>query len=218
MKNKNLLNCKVVMLPVVNKSFLHLNLYNNKLFVTDYLTYGNEESGQRHLYLVSKRDIKPDDWCLLFDDFGKLFTDRPQQYKPEKYHVLNKGLRKIEATTDPSLKYPVEQNVLGEKFNDYFSIPQIPQSFIGSYEKANGKIEEVNIEMEVIKSATFEPCVEFLIPKTREDNTVIIHQSKTYTRGEVSVLLNQLSQDTYNFPVNRSDRKEYLNKWIEENL
>lgn len=39
--------------------------------------------------------IHPGDWCLLFDDFGNLFSDTPQQYTGADGQVLNNGLRKI---------------------------------------------------------------------------------------------------------------------------
>jgi len=58
-----------------------------------------------HLYITSSEEIKEGDWALMFDDFGNLFLcDKPQQYLGiEKGHHLNKGLRKIILTTDPTL-------------------------------------------------------------------------------------------------------------------
>lgn len=58
-----------------------------------------------HIYITSDEEIKEGDWALMFDDFGNLFLcDKPQQYLGiEKGHHLNKGLRKIILTTDPTL-------------------------------------------------------------------------------------------------------------------
>ena len=59
----------------------------------------------KHIHITSDEEIKEGDWTLMFDDFGNLFLcDKPQQYLGiEKGHHLNKGLRKIILTTDPTL-------------------------------------------------------------------------------------------------------------------
>lgn len=122
---------------------------------------------------------------------------------------------KIEASTDSSL-----------------GLLQIPQSFIEAYVKADGKIEEVNIEMEKYKSSNSGNTADIIENghhgdlyriKTREDNTVIIYQSKTYTIEEVINLIAKAFKAGYErsysgYPNTDNHTKPNIDKWIEENL
>jgi len=102
----------------------------------------------QHLHILSNEQIKVDDWCIMLDDVGNVFST-PQQYiNPETQH-LNKGLRKIIATTDTSLKSKI-------KYDTHISIKsiaQIPQSFIAyfisEYNKGN-IINKIFLEVEEI--------------------------------------------------------------------
>jgi hypothetical protein len=143
----------------------------------------------QHLYLVSDTEPQVDDWIILIDRVEKVLSiSKEGSDEPRIKHTSSNEKRgfafsyhnhckKIEATTDKSITYAVPQNVLGDKFNDYYPIPQIPKSFIEVYAKANGDIKEVNIEMEKSFHGYFNEGGEdwrFKI-KTRDDGTVIIH-------------------------------------------
>lgn len=66
-----------------------------------------------------------------------------------------------------------------EKLND---VPQIPQSFIKEYVKLNGKIDEVEVEYELIESCLPMPKIhirnDFWRIKVDLNNCVIIHPIK----------------------------------------
>jgi len=60
----------------------------------------------KHLYATVSQDIEPikkGDWCLLFDDYGTVMS-QPQQWLGKG--ILNNGLQKIIATTDPKFTHP----------------------------------------------------------------------------------------------------------------
>ncbi len=94
-----------------------------------------------HLYFVSDRKIKDGDYCInnSTDDF------------PSEVFKWSKDCRlicnKIEATTDTSL--PLFKDLTGRGLHtiECGKIPQIHQSFVEVYFKAEGKINEVSIEI-----------------------------------------------------------------------
>lgn len=153
--------CRVVMMATEDENARVCRYTNGKLaYNSDILAYHTNQ----HLYFTSERDILPGDWCLFFDSFDNLWTDRPLQYDPQQGHVLNKGLRKVEATTNRDL-----------------ILPLVPQSFIENYVRENGGIKEVNIEMGETLSGDFREVmlsrgqvVGYPSPKTGVDNSVII--------------------------------------------
>lgn len=96
----------IYLIPTDQPSMLHKafdEVFILSIFPT--LTNGLYKSVPYFLYITSEEEIKEGDWTLMFDDFGNLFLcDKPQQYLGiEKGHHLNKGLRKIILTTDPTL-------------------------------------------------------------------------------------------------------------------
>jgi hypothetical protein len=96
----------IYLIPTDQPSMLHKafdEAFILSIFPT--LTNGLYKSVPYFSYITSDEEIKQGDWTLMFDDFGNLFLcDKPQQYLGiEKGHHLNKGLRKIILTTDPTL-------------------------------------------------------------------------------------------------------------------
>lgn len=75
-------------------------------------------------HYVSNEEIKEGDWILMFDDFGNLFLgNEPKQYLGEKAgHHLNKGLRKVIATTKTSLECQQVVDYVEELANEYLAI------------------------------------------------------------------------------------------------
>lgn len=114
-------------------------------------------------------------------------------------------------------------------------IALIPESFITAFVKSNGTITEVLVEWEEVVKMRNEIECEFestgyiswvkvnratydlrkqqgIIKKLklREDNTVIISPSKTYTREEVIEIVSKL--------YNKTGLTQEFHKWIEQNL
>lgn len=103
-----------------------------------------------------------------------------------KYVNQTDNVLKIIATTDISL-----------------GLPLIPKSFVEAFVKKQGKITEANVEFDTITLAT------------REDNTVIIHQAKTYSREDVEKLLEaqrELCAKKY------SDNAISTLKWVKKSI
>jgi len=156
-------------------------------------------NSKNQLYLVSNREIKVGDWFINIGDndinVAQIVTDEVVQYLEEEYlQTASKlKLRRIEASTDPSL-----------------NLPLIPQSFIEAYVKANGKIDEVSIE-------TYMGDAKLI--KTREDNTVIIHPTRTYTLEEMKSVHAYGCRFMFDKKsLTKREREENFDKWIEENL
>lgn len=79
----------------------------------------------QHLYLVSDREIKKDNW--IWDKRDNWFG---QADKPMHPDYIKENYRRVEATTDKSL-----------------NLPLIPHSFIQEYVDKQGKIDKVAIQL-----------------------------------------------------------------------
>ncbi len=170
---------KVVMLPTEKASIISL-IPHNKLETT--LTGKPISSGNNHhLYIISNDEIKGGDWCIN----RNLDTIYKIDSRDSLSHIHLRW-NKIVCSTDKSMT------------------PNcwIPDSFVQAYIKAynEGKeITEVDLEMETF----YEPIHDGMGHlknhkiKTRPDNTVIIHQSKTYTSQEVMELIKKAHNNGY---------------------
>ena len=118
-----------------------------------------------HLYIVTDDEIKEDDWCILIGDCGGVMST-PQQWLGKG--VLNDGLRKIIATTDPELSeinqcdgcqkglliddgIHRDEQMFGIACtkNRYKQLPQPSKAFIEEHCKVGG-IDEVEVEYEPV--------------------------------------------------------------------
>ena len=162
----------------------------------------------QHLYLVSNNEVKLGDWWVYIDMSG-LPICIFQHTKDSKIFPDDLD-RKIEVTTNEDI------------ISDYITsgitfVPSIPKSFIDAYIKSNGTITEVSIEMiedyDILPTGQMDNGI--FLPKTRSDNTAIIHQSKTYTRDEVISFIKDFRNGI--ITVNEIEIQK-TNKWIEENL
>ena len=224
--------CRVVMLDAAwieaSKSNRVFTNNWNKSLVYGNFNYANQDWNFKHIYITSDDEIKDGDWCLFFwADGGQLGSSKPQQYQPKKGHVLNKGLRKIIATTDASLKLPIPES-LAEYPMSYTpkSLPKPSEKFIESYVEAHNKgvkIERILVEWEYkeiwddinsLSIPTRKPDAIISKPKLKEDNIVIKKVKDSWSRDEVCNLLNEYRVYTWKNGSTAHD----LSKWIEENL
>lgn len=175
------------------------------------LNYGAEAMAStnnigQHLYIISDDEIKEGDKGWLFED-GRI--------KSVCRFDCTNGLggirptdKKIVATTDITL---------GDIFHP--DLPQLPESFIQAYIKAyNAGKPITEVDLEVVPGV----CVgepDFVI-KTRPDNTVIVHQSKMYSRDEVNKLLQDCAIHFGVLNPSKDDGRilNQINKWIQDNL
>ena len=219
---ENQMKCKVVMLSTTNKvdgnSKIVISNQNGKLITGN--AVGNSEQNN-HLFLVSEDTIKEGDYIL------DLVLN--EVYKPVNIQYSNQTSNevKIVATTDTTL-----------------NLPLIPISFLEAYCKANGKIDEVMIEIEQypvdmhgneilwaakgiqnITAVHSDTCCdndkEYVASyhktrvKTRPDNTVIIHRMKTqWTRDEVKHLM----YDVMQIALHWKDNPDICSDWIDSKI
>jgi len=135
----------VVMLPTnekASKSVINLDNDNELIHIDNYIP--KLECGNQHFYILSDEEIKEGDWCIMLDSFGNVFSN-PQQYNDPKTQHLNKGLRKIIATTDDSID--------GFYRGYAYQLPQPSESFIEAFVESFNKgqqITEVMVECETV--------------------------------------------------------------------
>lgn len=213
---------KVVMLPTEKapiKGDLLITLLG-KLKVSEIdIIKATKEYKTQHLYILSDDEIKEGDWYLYFDLkgvslFPMKFDDKNQPDDLDK---------KIVATTDNSLSLFKDLTGKGLHTIECGKLPQLNESFIQAFIKAynEGKpITEVDLEMVATipnnlpkdtsgKTVSFDAIYAL---KTRPDNTVIVHQSKMYSRDEVIKLFGKFYKDHDIVSI------VFLNKWIKDNL
>lgn len=211
--NINLKLCNVVMITTDKESKLHLIPKNSITYTSKAIT--TNECEEQHLYLTSPDEIKEGDWYILFDKALDGSHILKTVYKASKLRIdsIKKmpscEFKKIIASTDAELG---SWELGSEKTGGIKKlIPHIPDSFIQAFVKSNGNIKEVNVEWEWKDSSNKDYKGEI---KIREDNTVIIHQCRTYTRDEVIEFIKD-----YRESILCLDKDIGLNrKWIEENL
>lgn len=221
---------KVVMLPTEKASNLWLQP-NNLLRLANSLKEVGIAKPQ-HLYVLSDDEIKEKDWWFDGVNVRNDFT---------KWTKYQKGFdKKIIATTDKLItncQCNSNPHKLTCDFNYREYLPQLPELFIEAYIKAynEGKpITEVNLEYKyTINNKPLTHGNSHITPsitiKTRLDNTVIVHQSKMYSRDEVETLIKQFANECehnkelmcYNGRLgngNKDWRNTDLENWLKENL
>jgi hypothetical protein len=219
--------CKVIMLPTNNLTFIRFNKSLNIISpdISDYGVKVNNYISCQHLYITSDDKIKEGDWCIMFDDLGNIFSN-PQQYKPIEGHILNKGLRKIIATTDTSLTTPYMTGKRQQEINGVPQVkplPKLSQELIQAY--CNKPFDE--IEVEYVYRGHFNMPSEHwdCILKTDQSNNIITSFIKdSYSREEVIGLFELLTYEMAQKIIgNRKSKYPYEHDiipqdWIKENL
>jgi hypothetical protein len=128
--NKETINCQVVMLPNLERNLPEhrwgewkITLDNNKLDYKQYV-HSTGLDVYQHLYFTSNEVIKEGDWCYSIR--AEMIFQAPDLSK----ELLGCGVRKIIASTDPSL-----------------GLPAIPTIWIKDvFVSSNGSIKEVKLE------------------------------------------------------------------------
>jgi len=211
---------KVVILSTnkIEDSQLMLQGSNKKLSISHpnchNVNSNNIWQGQ-HLYILSDDEIKEGDW--VYDNYRKALLLAPNKNNVDFFNMTSNRYKKIVTTTDKSLYYESTKDI-GIKLKGLQQLAQLPESFIKAYIKAYNEgnpITEVDLELEAnTLLEDGDDLSQMWKIKTRQDNTVIIHQSKMYTKNEVVELLElMLNHHTHSF-----NNFGWLKKWIEKNL
>lgn len=205
---------KVVMLPTeeaINDYSLVL-LPNNKLQIMspsdmiDYLDSQSNATKRQELYIISDDD-KEGDWYIDNRVIDTPIVSNTPMHKDKIF-----ACKKIVATTD--VKITSDYSTSGTTF-----VASIPESFIQAYIKAynEGKpITEVDLEREQLQQMDAEAKY-FTQLKLRPNNTVIIHQSKMYSKEEVEKLCEKAFRAGREAQSNLNANK-CPSVWIEDNL
>lgn len=163
---KKLVN--VVMLPTEKASDIWL-MHNKSQGLMILKTATNLDGKEQHLYIISNEEIKESDWVYYNYNGNLELVFQANKHNLYKIEENIEFYNKIIATTDKSLKV---------------ELPQISESFVKAYVEALGNIKEVLVEYEAHWGIPSQWKV-----KLRPDNTIIIHQAKTYTREELENLI-----------------------------
>lgn len=223
----------------INEEGLHYNNYTTKKFNSEGYNF---TILPQHLYIISDDVIKKGDWIYITGALGmkqiaKVVEIKNKEITYKTFIGNNWGswennnsyqCKKIVATTDKSLNGKSDSGLqmclCGTWQMDNKGYPKckgnchtldIHESFIQAYIKAynEGKpITEVDLEMEIVGACTTKGAI--IDIKTRPDNTVIVHQSKMYSRDEVIDIIYKSS-----YILSHGDStKEDADKWIQDNL
>lgn len=169
----------------------------------EYLYPDDRAKNNQHLYIISDDEIKEGDWYI--DDTNLV---RQSITSDKDYWNRRKDYKKIVATTDKLI-------FNNQGLQQY--LPQLPESFIQAYIKAYNEdkpITEVDLLCEEVGNKEYDG-----IPQTRPDNTVIVHQSKMYSRDEVEKLIHLYHKAWKERPIYEFDEDPPIpNKWIQDNL
>lgn len=196
MANKNLLQCKVFMIPTERADLILFTDTKDIKYAKGEQRNRYAENSPQFLHITSSREIERGCWYL----FLKNNTVCKADYDDENLKVVNelreKGhVRRIEATTDTSIQ-----------------LGSIPDSFMEAFCKAKGDIKEVNLEITPNSKGDIADGGKDYFIKTRPDNSVIIHRAKMYSRKEVADLIYTAMKSRAYTSVGD------WNKFIEENL
>ena len=222
---------QVVMLPTEKASNLWKHKKEDRLGYSNGTTIEDSLVIPQHLYITSDEEIKGGDW--YYNPAGNNFAPDMRLVKCESSHEAiackNEPVcSKVIATTDKFLGEP--QLPLSDAWRDWFKnrLPQIPESFIKAFVESNGTIKEVLVEYEECQTFKDDACgVRFgccnspIKLKTRPDNTIIISQSKTYTRDEVEILCNSAYANgmvAQQFIEDLPTPRVRFKQWIKDNL
>jgi hypothetical protein len=226
--NKHYQECDVVMLFTykfeINKLILgkQNTKYENKLAVCKQLKADEEPLWKsQHLYILSNDEIKVGDWCIMLDSFENVFSN-PQQYTNPEIQHLNKGLRKVIATTDNSLIISYSKSIDKQKFPDK-TLPQIPQQFIEYFINEFNKdnvITKVLVEVESSrKFGMWKPEYYPQIPKLNQNNEISILTTKD-KRLEIfnREQLIDFGNAVYTEYTKNTTMEKFTDNWIQQNL
>lgn len=199
---------KVVILPTKeakeNIDICKLEGKNNLLITKatiDLTKEFNDFWKPQHLYIISDDEIKEGNWFIgetgIVKRANKIGKNNAQIHTSDGYVYFKHKSKKIVATTDESLQNRVEWTDKGtakERSYQIEGLPSIPESFIQTYIKTYNEskpITEVDLEMEEHQDYIWndEGDTHSLSIKTRPDNTVIIHQSKIYSKEDIITFL-----------------------------
>lgn len=220
------------MLPTDNGTNIYL--YEGKLYLFPDVEFHQMTRTGQHLYITVDEEIKEGDlhFNSKYGDEIRVANKRDvlsqKGWRDEDYEI-----RKIIATTDRKL-IVMDKISYGKEAGKEVEtmLPELPKSFIEEYCKAGG-IDEVLVEVEYLKTPnpkfdrskgvnknnpTYLLDETNLVPKTRNDNTIIIHtvEEKMYS---VDVMTKALIDFSNNFlKVRNQVTESEVKKWIEENL
>lgn len=222
--------CEVVMFPTernipCKNSIIKSNI-TNKLNIFDPYGIGflNKDKNQvmQHLYILSSEEIKEGDWYI-----SAMKSIISQHNGTEK---LPDGWKKIIATTDKSLKVPIDKAYMN--FGETESLPHTSDSFIEKYVEEYNKeniITEVMVEYDYrVKSGTIDEHKKglagyeyFELKVNPKDNTITIRKTKdSWNREEVIELMAKAFYTDCRVWKNKYQDWEEVdfNEWIEKNL
>lgn len=175
--------CDVIMLPA-KESKIHLHKFDTEdrltYSISDIESIAKFKSIPQHLYILSDEEIKEGDWFIdLKDICGPNILNCHIKGIDRKGIPHVDGLtlgrcKKIIATTDKSLKIKSEVDGVIKMITLEEELPRPSNEFLQAYVKAQGKIDKVLVEYELVKGVGTNGWFEKWVPKVAPDNTITI--------------------------------------------
>lgn len=203
-----------------------------------------------YVYTLLEVEIQKGDYCIVnvkndsdkhlakvleIDGINSIYLVELLNSNKAKISVFKSECKKIIATTDNSIKYPLDPTNVDIALDDfslkYRILPQPSHSFIGKFIKHHNvekPITDVMVEYDDImsKEIFFDGISDFKKKKIGEklkintkDNTITIKKVKdTWNREEVTELLFDALTSDGPGAYNMGWSAEEANKWIEEKI
>lgn len=205
--------CQVVMLPTEKASNLFIGNISGQLnYHKDKVK--DKTTSNQHLYFLSDEKIEKGDWFIVNDVVHKCIGLNKISGDIESNNNLCYDItkcRKIIATTDKSLKTWTPE--LRGELDEYTYLPRPSNEFLQVYCKANGKIDEVLVEIEAYKNKFISPSLPYYDYrfKVSPDNTITIKpaKEKMYSKKEVIDILKDRESDSH------ATNSLNINDWID---
>lgn len=234
-------NCPMI-IEQCKKQLSDLNI--GQLSYTPRLLHSKEYFDQVHLYIISDEEIKEGDWMFSVNvnQLEKADVSLTKMTPSQKQYWLDE-IKKIIASTDPSLGLPQPSRNFIEKYISEYNKGNVIEKVMVEYEdKLSELIESVEnlttICLEDYDNEEESPYYHLLekaiselnnyspIAKISKDNTITISKVKdSWNREEVIELIKSSVGESHDFSRENNDihsmniiESRFLNAWINKNL
>jgi len=213
-------NCKVVMLPTEKADNAIIKHANGLLeLVKFYMTQSwleHRHMTSYHLYVIDENYIDSYEDVLYIDkNTNQIMSSGGAQYGGKQDIII--------ATSDMDLIMTHNRKLAEDSIEDSkkrYGVGRIPTSFVTAFTESNGKINEVKAEFVEVE---IEGGTLTISKKRRDDNTIVVHLSNSYTEEDllaaamVGYSSGYADRDANQNTFHGLEPKEYF-KYLEENL
>ena len=176
----------------------------------------------QHLYFLSNEKIKEGDLMYWYvQPINKNRISKVTKEDIDYYTNMNNQGKKIIASTDESLRWN-DDNYIQVIDTHFCQLPRPSNEFLKAYCKANGKIDEVFVEVDLRPDFPDDentPISEDWVLKVAPDNSITIRKAeeeRQYSKYHINMAIREaiMYPEKFMTGITHDDKKTF--KWIEE--